>query len=71
MNFYNPRTRPKRRLVLSLTFLIAIISLGVAFATHAQLQEIQALRIINVATEANTTILGAASNHHLSGNGTP
>ena len=70
MNFYNERIRPSHKIVLSVTFLTAIILLGVVFSTRAELQEIQLLRIINVGTEANTTILGASANQHLSGNGT-
>jgi hypothetical protein len=34
-------------------------------------QEPEALRVINVATEANATIVGATNNQHLSGSGTP
>lgn len=61
---------PCRRYILPVAFITAIISFVVVLPTHARLQEAQVLRIINVGTEANATILGATTNQHLSGNGT-
>ncbi len=69
MNSYKERTRPTRRAILPVAFLTAIILSAVVFSTSAEFQEIQVLRTINVGTEATATILGAATNQHLSGNG--
>jgi hypothetical protein len=69
MNSYK-RRRPGRISVLSVAFLTAIISSAMIFSTRAQFQ-IQVLRVINVGTEASATILGATTNQHLSGNGSP
>lgn len=69
MNFYKERVRPGRKTILSVAFLTAIILSAVVFSTSAELQQIEVLRIINVGTEATTTILGATTNQHLSGNG--
>ena len=69
MNFYNRNARPRRRRILSVMFLTAIFTSALGFPTRAQFQ-IQALRTINVGTEATTKIFGAAANQKLSGNGT-
>ena len=69
MNFYKKRMRPGRRTILSVAFVTAIILSAVFFSTSAEFQQIEVLRIINVGTEANATILGATTNQHLSGNG--
>jgi len=69
MNSYKWR-RPGRISVLSVAFLTVIILSAMIFSTRAQFQ-IQVLRVINVGTEASATILGAATNQHLSGNGSP
>jgi hypothetical protein len=71
MNFYKKRTRPTRRTFLPVAFLTAIILSAVIFSVSAEFQQIQVLRIIDVGTEATTTILGATTNQHLSGNGSP
>ena len=69
MNSNNHGPRPNRRVVLSVVFLTSILILAIFFKARAD-QEIQVLRIINVGTEATTTILGAAPNQNLSGSGT-
>lgn len=60
---------PTRRIIWLVAFITAIIPFVVILPTSARFQEAQVLRIINVGTEANTRILGAATNQHLSGNG--
>ena len=69
MNPYNHR-RPTRGRILPLAILAAIILSAVIFSVSADLQQIQVLRIIPVATEASATILGASTGQRLSGNGT-
>src|SRR4029434_2493129 len=69
MNPYNDR-RPTRGRILPLAILAAIILSAVIFSVSADLQQIQVLRIIPVATEASATILGASTGQRLSGNGT-
>ncbi|MEK6288951.1 MAG: LamG-like jellyroll fold domain-containing protein [Acidobacteriota bacterium] len=56
--------------VLAVASLTAIIPSTLLLSTSAGFQQAEALRFINVATEANATILGATTNQHLSGNGT-
>ena len=70
MNHYKEETKPTRRAILPVAFLTAIILSAVVFSASAELQQIQVLRVINVGTEATATILGAAADQHLSGNGT-
>jgi hypothetical protein len=69
MNFFKG-TRPNRSVILSVVSLTSIIFLAMFFTTRAD-QEIQVLRVINVGTEANATILGATTNQNLSGSGAP
>ena len=68
MNFHNEKRRPGYSRVLLVVFLTAIIPVTIGFSTGA-FQSAQALRIISVGSEATTTILGASTNQHLSGNG--
>jgi hypothetical protein len=68
MNFNYAKRRQGYSTVLLVVFLTAIISVAIGFSTSA-FQSAQAVRIINVGTEATTTILGASANQHLSGNG--
>jgi concanavalin A-like lectin/glucanase superfamily protein/FG-GAP repeat protein len=71
MKSFNKRKMPTRGNILLVAFVTAIISLAVVLPTSARFQEAQVLRIINAGTEANAMILGATTNQHLSGNGTP
>ncbi len=70
MNFYNRRTKPTRQSLMPVIVLTAAIFLAVVFSASAELQRIQLLRVVSVGTEATATILGAATNQRLSGNGT-
>jgi Concanavalin A-like lectin/glucanases superfamily/FG-GAP repeat len=70
MKSYNKRRMPAHGNILLVAFVTVVISLAVVLPTSARFQEAQVQRIINVGTEANATILGAATNQHLSGNGT-
>jgi len=69
MNSYTNRTKPTRRAIVPVTFLAALILSVLVFSASAEFQQIQVLRVINVATEATATILGATTNQRLSGNG--
>src|SRR5215813_3761515 len=69
MNSFKHGSRPKRRAIISVVLLTSIIFFAIFFSVRAD-HEIQVLRVINVGTEANTTILGATTNQNLSGNGT-
>lgn len=68
MKFYKNMKTPVN--FLAVASFTAIIPLILVFSTSAGFQQAEALRLINVATEANATILGATTNQHLSGNGT-
>jgi concanavalin A-like lectin/glucanase superfamily protein/FG-GAP repeat protein len=68
MKFYDQTRRPRRSSTLLVVFLTALIPFALIFSSSAQFQA-ETIRIINVATEANATMLGAATNQHLSGNG--
>lgn len=71
MKSYNKKRMPARGNILLAAFITVIIPLAAVLPASARLQvETQVLRIINVGTEANATILRAATNQHLSGNGT-
>lgn len=69
MNFYKPTSGSSRTNRLLVVFLTALISFALVFSSSAQLQSVETIRIINVASEANPTVLGASTNQHLSGNG--
>lgn len=68
MKFYDQVRRPSRRNTLLVVCLTALIPFAVIFSSKAQF-ETETIRIINVASEANPTVLGATTNQHLSGNG--
>lgn len=70
MKSYDKSRTPSRGKILLVALLTAIIPFAVVLSSSASFQEAQVLRIINVGSEANATILGAATNQHLSGNGT-
>ncbi|MFY9553743.1 MAG: LamG-like jellyroll fold domain-containing protein [Blastocatellia bacterium] len=70
MNFYKARRTPSKGAILSAIVLSATVLFGLVCSTSASFQQAQALRIINVGTEATATILGASTSQHLSGNGT-
>lgn len=69
MNFYKPTSGPSRTNRLLVVLLTALIPFAVIFSSSAQLQSVETIRFINVASEANPTVLGAGTNQHLSGNG--
>jgi hypothetical protein len=68
MKFYDQVRMPSRSKLLLVVFLTALIPFALVFSSSAQFHT-ETIRFINVATEANTTFLGAASDRHLSGNG--
>jgi hypothetical protein len=68
MNSNNSSRRASYSTALLVVFLTAITSVSISFSTNAS-QSPQASRVINVASEAALTILGASANQHLSGNG--
>jgi len=69
MKFYDQVRRPSRSNTLLVVFLTVLIPFALIFSSSAQF-ETETLRIINPASEASATLLGAASDRHLSGNGT-
>jgi hypothetical protein len=69
MKFYDQKRRPGLGSVLLVVFLTILIPFALVFSSSAQFQT-ETIRFINVAAEANPTLLGAASDRHLSGNGT-
>lgn len=69
MNFCEKIKWPRHSRTLLVVLLTALIPFALVFSTNARLQSTQALRVVNVATEANATVLGAITNQHLSGNG--
>src|SRR6266498_3286370 len=71
MKSYNHRTLPRRLTIPAVVFLTAIVLSAIVFSTSAQFQEIQVLRVQDVGAAASATILGATTNQHLSGNGSP
>jgi hypothetical protein len=68
MKFYDQMRRPSRSNALLVVFLTVLIPFALIFSSSAQF-ETQTLRLINAASEASATFLGAASDRHLSGNG--
>lgn len=68
MKFCDLMRRPNRSNTLLVVLLTAVIPFVLVFSSSAQF-ETQTLRLINVGSEANPTVLGAASDRHLSGNG--
>lgn len=70
MRFYDTSRTPTRRRILLVALITAIIPFAVVLSSSAGFQQAEVLRIISVQTEASATILGAATNQHLSGNGT-
>lgn len=70
MKFYDHMRRLSRSNALLVVFLTVVITFAIIFPSSAQFQP-ETLRIINAGSEASATFLGAASDRHLSGNGTP
>jgi hypothetical protein len=60
----------KSAIIATLLILISSLPASLPRVFSHQDREPEALRVINVATEANTTILGATASQHLSGSGT-
>jgi hypothetical protein len=70
MKFHKHMRGVRRSRSLLVVFLTALVPLAFVFSSSAQFHT-ETIRIINVATEAGATFLGAASDRHLSGNGNP
>lgn len=64
-------TKSNRVNVKAVVLLTAIIPFLVVLSTSAGFQQAEAIRFVNVGTEANATIVGGSTNQHLSGNGAP
>lgn len=67
--FYDHMRKLSRSNALLVVFLTVVFTFAIIFPSSAQFQP-ETLRLINV-SEASATFLGAASDRHLSGNGTP